>query len=333
MGELQDPEEYLDYETAALNEGFADVLGSAAEMKVRGYPGQGGFCYSGDDQASNQTNPFPATPICERNLKTPAASSSLGCQVRSKSGTLLFDHCPATYGTPEFCSGLPRCAPGSNVECCAAHGASTVLSHWFYMVASGDAGTNAASCPYKVPAIDADLSKAVPKAAEILFNSLRDAHLPEGSGYEGMADATIQAAKNKYGEQSPEVDSVVQAWYAANVKERYFEGAPKVDPPRNAEPVYPWTTFKWPVGEGETAWDFQISLGAFDAGSVLYEKTNIDDVTTKDGKPFGSLKLALPFDSPSRFFWRVAHTPTGIGATAIRSTRSTARPSPCPRRT
>jgi Zn-dependent metalloprotease len=299
------PEDNLDYETAAVNEGFADVLGAAAEMKVRGYPGQGGFCFSGDDQASNQVKVFPAVPVCERNHQNPPASMADLCTVKTKSNVTLYDHCPMTYGTPEFCANLPRCTSSLKVECCEPHAASTVLSHWFYMVSNGENGANAANCGYNVLPIDPDLSKAVPKVAELLFNGLRDGHFADGTGYEGIADATIQAAKEKYGADSTEVQAVVEGWFAAAVKERNFEGTPKVEPPRNAEPVYPWKTFQWPVADNETAWDFQISLGAFDNGPVLFEKTNIESTITKDGKRYGAFDLALPFDSPSRFFWRV----------------------------
>lgn len=131
-------------EDFSVEEGFGDALGASAEMYVRGYPGPAavplpgggnltwsGWCNAGD----------PSNTTCDRNLQFPILSDSLACHVRDGLGAEIISYCPGDYKGPYFCPFITKCEPQNGIVngCCDEHGNSTVLSHWFYKVAHGDA--------------------------------------------------------------------------------------------------------------------------------------------------------------------------------------------------
>ncbi len=136
-----------DLEAQSVQEGFADILGSAAEMSVRGYPGPGGWC-TGGDTLNNDS--------CLRDFRNPEQSLDAECVVRSASGGVLHHSaCPRDYAAPEYCTqkacGINATTGESEtLDCCGPHRNSTVLSHWFYILANGNKHLNSSGCPYNV---------------------------------------------------------------------------------------------------------------------------------------------------------------------------------------
>ena len=89
------------------------------------------------------------------------------------------------------------------------HFNSTVLSHWFYILSVGKSGINDNNDIYNVTGI------GINKAQQIAYKTLLD--LYPTANYTATRNAAIQAAINLYGDCSPEVIAVINAWYAVGV--------------------------------------------------------------------------------------------------------------------
>ncbi len=294
--------ELQDFETRTVNEGIADIMGSATEMFERGYPGQGGFCFLGD--------PFLNTE-CIHDLAQPENSTEGGCRVVDGGGDPIYEHCPREFGSPDYCVLTDECtsadwagANSGSINCCTVHRNSTVLGHWFHMLTNGAQGTNTKSCPFKVDPLDANLETSVRKAAQVVFDAVTQQWNAPVTGFDGIANATLTSVRDRYGVDSAELRSVAAAWFAANVRENFFEGEnPSVQPAREASNVYPWARFTWPIGEGDAAWDLQIASDA-EFSTILYQRDRITTTIEQDGETLGTALLSLPYDTDVRYFWR-----------------------------
>lgn len=291
---------FEDLETAAVNEGFADVFGNAAEMSLRGYPGPGAWCASGDDNDNS---------ICERDFAAPEFSTGFNCRVVDDNGNAVIGQCPRDYYGPDYCTFQQACDKDHLTSCCTPHRNSTVMSHWSYLVANGGEGVNQSSCAYELPAADPDLRQSIAKTLDVALEAIHGSHFGQSTGYEGFADATITSARNLFGTGSAEHLAVSRAWYAVNVKENFFEDEiAELSPGRGTGLVNPWQWFQWPLEPGVFEYDVQISDGPFEQPSVLFEKTVtalILEGGDFDGEKLGFLRVSLPYDSDKRFFWRV----------------------------
>ncbi len=275
---------------ASLNEGFADIMGTAAEMFVRGYrPGEA-WCFGGDGW-SNTT--------CLRNLEDP---------YQSWHG--VNGQCPKDYMGPLYSTSPIECSNLVTEDCYDPHCNGTVLGHWFYLLTEGDASTNETGCPFNVVPLDAVIETSVNKALQILFNAVTrelatiTPDLDSDVEFEHLSEATILSAERLYGPGSTEVQSVVAAWYAVNVRESYYEEVDAINKPqRNADRIDPWVSFKWPAYGDETAWDFQLAMD--DPTNTIYEESNITDSVSMTGKRYGKLDLALRPAADATYFWRV----------------------------
>lgn len=87
---------------------------------------------------------------------------------------------------------------------------SGVLNFWFHMLVEGKRDTNEILIAYDVPSIGLD------KAAAIVF-TMNTAYLTESSTYTKAVTASIESVKDLYGENSPEMASVLEAWKAVNL--------------------------------------------------------------------------------------------------------------------
>jgi Zn-dependent metalloprotease len=85
-----------------------------------------------------------------------------------------------------------------------------VISYWFYLLAEGGSGTNDIGNSYHVIGIGRDT------AAAIAYRTL-SYYLVNSSNYADTREASIQAAIDLYGNCSPEVIQVANAWYAVGV--------------------------------------------------------------------------------------------------------------------
>lgn len=94
------------------------------------------------------------------------------------------------------------------------HSNSGVQNYWFYLLVNGGSGTNDLNNNYSVTGIPMD------RAANIIYRSLTN-YLTSYSDYNEARLYSIQAALDLYGECSPEVISVTNAWYAVGVGNAY----------------------------------------------------------------------------------------------------------------
>jgi hypothetical protein len=319
-------------ETAAIDEGLADILGTASEMSVRGFPGPGGaicaaaadcetdqlcspdgecrcdpsisscseaipsgYCYAGDDELNQR---------CLRNVQRPELSDLADCQHTDIAGVQL-NACPSDYDGPNYCRLMNVCYGAVDPTCCSPHRNSTVMSHWFYLVTNGDSAINSLECPFDVFPLDIDMEVATAKAMRILFAAGRDGLFDPSTGYRGFADATITAASILFGQDSPELNAVRQAWFAVNVTENFFEDmSALIFPRREAQQINPWATFLWPTIPGFAAWDIQLATGSFeDSREIVLDLRDVSELDASGN--FIEFTRALPEGTTDRYFWRV----------------------------
>ncbi|MCO6487385.1 MAG: M4 family metallopeptidase, partial [Phaeodactylibacter sp.] len=116
---------------------------------------------------------------------------------------------PHLMGLPDTYLGdfwRPQAAPGQ-----ALHHNSTVLGHWFYLLAEGGTGVNDLGTPYSVSAMGRN------KAAELLFHAMRY-FLNPNDGFFGLRRATMAAAGTAgLNWNQVEVDNLAMAWCAVGV--------------------------------------------------------------------------------------------------------------------
>jgi hypothetical protein len=297
----------MDLESRAVKEGIADVLGATVEMLVRApnVSDTDAFCLLGDAflaPGNGQVKP------CYRDFIQPINSTQPGC-IDEATGRL---GCPSDYYSNDYCTSQNLCRDPNRPagDCCDEHVNATVLDHWFYLVTKGDKGLNPGRCAYQVAPLDGAQATAAGAAARIVFDAMSGRQWTSLQ-YPAFAEATITAAEKIHGKGSPQVDSVVHAWYAVNVREDVVDTAPPVvTPARGAKNVHPWITFTWRASATETSWDFQLDNDAFSSSSVLFEKKGITTVTTVNGQRTAYFALALPENSTSRYVWRVRPTPS-----------------------
>lgn len=97
------------------------------------------------------------------------------------------------------------------------HTNSGVQNFWYYLLVKGGSGTNDNGDSYNVTAIGLD------KAEKIAYRTLTT-YLTSSSNYTNARTYSIQAAKDLYGDCSPEIIAVTKAWYAVGVGADYTGG-------------------------------------------------------------------------------------------------------------
>lgn len=97
-----------------------------------------------------------------------------------------------------------------------AHINSSILTHWFYLLCNGGSGTNDNQQAYSVQSIE------IPKATKIAYNTLMTG-LTKTASFADARESTIKETIKLYGKGSQEHQSVVNAWYAVGVGDKYKE--------------------------------------------------------------------------------------------------------------
>ncbi len=140
------------------------------------------------------------------------------------------------------------------------HRNSGPLSHWFYLLVTGQSGINDFGNSYNIQGIGLE------KAELIAFRTLT-IYLMNNSDYEDVCFYAIQAASDLYGGCSPEVQSVGDAFYAIGVLNAPFQNTIHTDfhsyINENCTPQgiqffnnsYNCENFLWDFGDGETSTD------------------------------------------------------------------------------
>jgi len=115
---------------------------------------------------------------------------------------------PNDYGDPDTYKGL-FWDPDQEV-----HNNSGVQNYWFYLLCEGGTGTNDLGNTFSVQAIGME------NAAQIAYRNLT-VYLTPSSTYADARFYSIQSAIDLFGECSPEVMAVTNAWYAVGVGDQY----------------------------------------------------------------------------------------------------------------
>ena len=158
---------------------------------------------------------------------------------------------PNAYGDPDTYKGLYW----DTYE--EVHTNSGVQNFWFYLLCEGGTGTNDIGNSYNVSGIGRE------KGAQIAYRNLT-VYLTPSATYADARFYSIQAAADLYGDCSPEVIAVTNAWYAVGVGASYNNSviADFVVSKTNAcdtnSPIYfsnrssKANIFRWDFGDGQT---------------------------------------------------------------------------------
>ena len=179
-------------ESGALNEGFSDIWGAAAEFK---YAPTKQTWLIGEEITK-------VSPFYLRSMSNP--KSGLSPQPDTYRGV---NWKPATVA--EGCT-----TPTNGNDQCGVHYNSGVLNHWFYILSVGKSGTNDIGSVYNVTGI------TIAKAERIAYR-LETNYLTPSSNYQNARDYGLQAAKDLYGANSPEVIATQDAFYAVGLGAKY----------------------------------------------------------------------------------------------------------------
>ena len=174
------------YESGALNEGFSDIFGILLEY------------YIDEDCADwimGEDFTVAAGKYGLRNMSNPNDASMLTRQPDTYHGDFWY------FGSGDY-GGV--------------HYNSGVLNYWFYLMTMGGSGTNDNGLSYSVTALANNENISREKAGAIAFRTLT-VYLFDNAQYADARTASIQAAKDLYGENSNEVQTVTNAWCAVGV--------------------------------------------------------------------------------------------------------------------
>ncbi len=168
-------------ESGALNESFSDIFGVMVH--------------------------FEADPECADWVIGNEVYTYTG-GIRDLSNPEGFDH-PNTY-KGLFWKNTETCNPSPSNDKCGVHTNSGVQNYWFYLLAEGGSGTNDKDYDYDITGIGKE------KAAKIAYRNLTS-YLGPTSDYTDARAGSLQAAKDLYGLESVEYQTVLDTWCAVGV--------------------------------------------------------------------------------------------------------------------
>lgn len=169
-------------ESGALNESFADIFGASIEHYALGE--QANWLLGENIVLYDTKNYF-------RNMEAPKDKQH-----------------PDTYKGRFWASTNYGAYDNGGV-----HTNSGVQNHWFYLLVEGGMGTNDKGNAYNVEGIGRE------KAEWIAYHNLMNYLLPEAK-YIDAYNGSLQAAEDRFGEDSPEYNAVKEAWYAVGIGEK-----------------------------------------------------------------------------------------------------------------
>lgn len=190
-------------ESGALNEAFADILGSSIEFFAN--PAQGNWTIGEglvNPGSYTTTGPNPQTIVIStnylRNMATPKSGSPYAGGQQ-----------PDTYNGQYWASTLPPY--NSSNDQGGVHINSGVANKWYYLLSVGGSGTNDNGTNYSVQGI------TIQKAEKIAYKTLTGGYLTTNSNYLAAYTASKQAAIALYGAGSQELQQVENAWCAVGI--------------------------------------------------------------------------------------------------------------------
>lgn len=237
-------------ESVALNEGFSDIWGACVDAwsPISKQPWLIG------DEIFNGTS-----YSCLRNLSNPA------------------DPTTAEGSHPDTYHGLYWSSSGD------PHTNSTVLSHWFYLVAQGGNGWNngqtsnasiGSGYHWTVNGIGIEKAEKIAYLAEsgYLYNF-------STATYQDVQYATIQAARELYCDNSPEIVAVTNAWYAVGIGSQNTTQM-SVSGPSTMCVTASYTLLDQPYGVTSIAWsEDNSSIATINSSGIATSGSNTGTVT------------------------------------------------------
>ncbi|MEO6329265.1 MAG: M4 family metallopeptidase [Ginsengibacter sp.] len=123
---------------------------------------------------------------------------------------------PNAYGDPDTYRGTNwvstiGCTPSSSNDQCGVHTNSSVQNRWFYLLSEGGSGTNDYGWAYNVTGITRFKARLIAYRALTLY-------LNSTSQFIDARAASLHAALDLYGQCSPEIIAVGDAWHAVGVE-------------------------------------------------------------------------------------------------------------------
>ena len=270
-------------ESGALNESFADIMGTCIEF----YSGVNPDWNIGEDVAVSLAN--------LRSMSNPNNPSGIAQQPDTYNGTYWINPADTTndHGGVHINSG--------------------VQNFWFYLLSQGGSGTNDIGNAYSVTGI------GIADARQIAYRNLVT-YLTPNATYVDAYNGALQSAEDLYGNPSTQYTSVRQAWYAVGIgndPNNYCSGTTNLTAPSGTVTDGSGTAnyennanCKWVISPAG-ATQIQLTFTAFDT------ETNYDTVFVYDGPNETSPILASWTGNtlPS-----VITTSVGVGAMCIRFT-------------
>ena len=166
--------------------------------------------YSGESGALNESF-SDIWAACVQNYAAPnkqiwLIGDEIGTPpLRNMSNPQLSSPCqPATYGGGPYWTGTNA----------GVHINSGIMNHWFYILSVGKSGTNGIGNTYNVTGIN------ISKAEKIAYRALTK-YMTANTNFANARTHTIQAAIDLYGNCTPEVIAVTNAWYAVGVGNQF----------------------------------------------------------------------------------------------------------------
>ena len=226
------------YESGALNESFADIFGESVE-----------------------------------NFATGTNDWYMGTDIGiGGSGALRSMSNPNAFGDPDTYQGTNWHTASSDNG--GVHINSGVQNKWFYILTTGESGTNDVGSSYSVSGI------GMTKAAAIAYRNL-SVYLSRNSQYSDARAGAIQSAIDLYGADSPEVIATTDAWYAVGVGAAYSGGGggnpPSGSCVEDGNLTLTITLDNYPE---ETSWS--VTSGGSTVASGSYSTANADGSTVTE---------------------------------------------------
>jgi len=179
-------------EFGAINEGLSDIWAAC----VQNYAAPEKNIWLNGDEIS-----YSGTPI--RNMSNPKACGQ-----------------PSTYKGDNW---YPWCLiADDNNDYCGVHTNSGVMNYWFYLLSEGGSGTNDNNDSYNIEGI------CIENAAEIVYRA-ETKYMTKRTNFSDARKHTLRAAEELYGENSCEVQRVMNAWHAVGVGNKFSCGTKQID--------------------------------------------------------------------------------------------------------
>jgi len=191
-----------------------DIVGHEFTHGVTQYTA--GLIYANESGALNESFSDIFGEAIEASMKNADPDWLVGGQI----GSLRSMINPNMRGNPDTYLGrfwVPHANnPSGNNDNGGVHSNSGVQNHWFYLLSEGGSGVNDNNDNFTVTGI------GIEQAAQIAYRNL-SVYLTPRSGYFDVRSASLRSAVDLFGENSPQLQSVNDAWFAVGVSGPSFE--------------------------------------------------------------------------------------------------------------